>query len=90
MTIKTATANGARPGMVILDGLKRPSILITDDRSINIFVSDLALHDVDNAIISACDYGLFLTIFPSRTFWSKESPFNILAMVSTSQSLSKT
>ncbi len=66
MTINTATANGVRPGMVILDRLKRPSILTTDDRSINIFVSDLALHDVDNAVISACDYGLFFDDFPLK------------------------
>ncbi len=66
MTINVATANGTRPGTVILDGSKGPFNLITDDRSINIFVSDLILRGTNNAILSGCDDGLFFDDFPLK------------------------
>jgi len=62
--INTATAQGTRPGTVILDGSKGPFILTADDKSINIFASNLNLRGKNNAIVSGCDDGLFFDDFP--------------------------
>ena len=57
--IKQATAEGTRPGTVILDGKEGPFVLTGDDRSLNIFVSNLILRGVNQPVIKGCDDGLF-------------------------------
>lgn len=64
MAINRATADGTRPGTVILDGREGAFLLTADDRSINIFVSDLKLRGVNGAVIRGCDDGLFFDDFP--------------------------
>jgi hypothetical protein len=61
-----ATAQGTRPGMVILDGKEGPFILSGPDRSLNIFVSNLTLRGVHSAILQDCDDGLFFDDFPLK------------------------
>lgn len=75
MAINVATANGTRPGTVILDGSKGSFNLSTDDRSINIFVSDLTLRGVNNAMITGCDDGLFFDDFPLKNILVEEITF---------------
>ena len=64
--IISATARGTRPGTVILDGQKGPFVLTADDRSVNIFVSNLTLRGVNQAVIKNCDDGLFFDSFPLK------------------------
>jgi len=61
--IISVTADGVRPGTVILDGNKGAFVLTDLDRSINIFVSDLTLRGVNHARIENCDDGLFFDDF---------------------------
>ena len=61
---KRATADGTRPGTVVLDGRDGPFVYTGDDRSINIFVSDLTLLGVNGAKIEKCADGLFFDDFP--------------------------
>jgi hypothetical protein len=61
-----ATAEGTRPGTVILDG-KNGAFAFTDpDKSLNLFVSDLTLRGVNHARIENCGDGLFFDDFPLR------------------------
>ena len=64
--IKRATAEGARPGTVILDGRKGSFVFTGDDRSLNIFVSNLTLLGVNQAVIKNCGDGLFFDNFPLK------------------------
>jgi len=64
--IKRVTAGGTRPGMVILDGQKGAFVYTVDDRSINIFVSNLTLLGVNHAAIKNCVDGLFFDDFPLK------------------------
>jgi hypothetical protein len=64
--IQRATKEGTRPGTVILDGRKGPFIYTVDDRSINIFVSNLTLRGVNQAVIKDCKDGLFFDDFPLK------------------------
>jgi nitrous oxidase accessory protein NosD len=57
--IQSATARGTRPGTVILDGQEGAFVYSGDDRSINIFVSNLTLRGVNGAVIEGCADGLF-------------------------------
>jgi hypothetical protein len=59
-----ATAGGTRPGVVILDGESGAFIFTDADRSVNIFVSNLTLRGLNNAVIENCDDGLFFDDFP--------------------------
>jgi hypothetical protein len=59
-----ATASGTHPGTVILDGRAGAFLFTGDDRSLNIFVSNLTLRGVNNAIIENCDDGLFFDDYP--------------------------
>ena len=59
-----ATAQGARPGTVILDGRSGPFVFSGLDRSLNIFVSNLVLRGVNQAVIKNCDDGLYFDDFP--------------------------
>jgi hypothetical protein len=62
--IKTATTNGSRPGTIILDGQKGPFIFTRNDRTVNIFVSNLTILGQNQASIQDCEDGLFLDDFP--------------------------
>jgi hypothetical protein len=64
--IISATAQGNRPGTVILDGRKGAFVLSGSDRSINIFVSNLILRGIHGAVIKDCGDGLFFDDFPLR------------------------
>jgi parallel beta-helix repeat protein len=64
--IISATAEGTRPGTVILDGRNGPFIYTGDDRSLNLFVSGLTLRGVNGATIQNCDDGLFFDDFPLK------------------------
>jgi hypothetical protein len=64
--IKRATVEGTRPGTVILDGRKGPFVFTGDDRSLNIFVSNLTLRGVNQAVIENCVDGLFFDNFPLK------------------------
>lgn len=64
--IKEATAEGTRAGTVILDGRDGPFVFLGDDRTINIFVSNLSLVGVNQAVIEGCDGGLFFDDSPIR------------------------
>jgi hypothetical protein len=64
--IISATARGTRPGTVILDGRNGAFFFTSDDRSLNIFVSNLTLRGVNRAMIENCDDGLFFDDFPLK------------------------
>jgi hypothetical protein len=64
--IKRATAEGTRPGTVILDGRNGAFVFTGDDRSLNIFVSNLTLRGVNQAVIKNCGDGLFFDKFPLK------------------------
>lgn len=62
--IQQATAQGTRPGTVLLDGKKGVFVLSGPDRSVNIFVSNLILRGINNPVIQGCADGLFFDDFP--------------------------
>lgn len=74
--IIAATANGARPGTVVLDGSKGPFVLAGEDRSINIFVSGITLRGKNNAVVTGCDDGLFFDDFPLKHILVEEIAFD--------------
>lgn len=64
--IKRATAEGTRPGTVILDGRNGAFVFTGADRSLNIFVSNLTLRGVNQGVIMNCGDGLFFDNFPLK------------------------
>jgi hypothetical protein len=64
--IKRATAEDTRPGTVILDGRNGAFVFTGLDRSLNIFLSNLTLRGVNQAVIKNCDDGLFFDSFPLK------------------------
>lgn len=64
--INEATARGTRAGTVIMDGSGGPFVLRGADRTINIFVSNLSLIGVNQAVVKDCDGGLFFDDFPTE------------------------
>jgi hypothetical protein len=64
--IKRATADGTRPGTVILDGRNGAFVFTGLDRSLNIFLSNLTLRGVSQAVIQNCDDGLFFDSGPLK------------------------
>ena len=62
--IIAVTADGKRPGTVILDGWHGPFIFSGEDRTINIFVSNLKIRGENQAILQNCASGLFFDTFP--------------------------
>jgi hypothetical protein len=70
-----ATAGGTRPGEVILDGESGAFIFTDADRSLNIFVSDLILRGVNDAVIENCDDGLFFDDFELHHILVEEISF---------------
>jgi nitrous oxidase accessory protein NosD len=75
MAITNATGRGTHPGTVIFDGARGPFLLTADDKSINIFVSDLVLRGQNNAVIAGCDDGLFFDDFPLHDILIEELTF---------------
>lgn len=61
--ILRATAEGMKPGIVILDGQNGPFVYSGPDRSVNIFVSNLTLLGVNGAVIENCADGLYFDNF---------------------------
>ena len=61
------TAQGTRPGTVILNGRKGAFVFTGDDKSLNLFVSDLTIRGENQAVIQNCDDGLFFDDFPLHT-----------------------
>ena len=59
MAIDTATAYGTRPGIVTLDGSKGKFEYTGDDRSINIYYSNITIRSFNWATIGNCDDGVF-------------------------------
>jgi parallel beta-helix repeat protein len=64
--IKSVTAEDTRPGTVILDGRNGAFVYTGDDRSLNLFVSNLTLRGVNQALIENCDDGLFFDNLPLK------------------------
>jgi hypothetical protein len=58
-----ATAGGTRPGTVILDGVDGAFVFTNPDKSLNIFVSNLTLRGINQAILDNCVDGLFFDDF---------------------------
>jgi nitrous oxidase accessory protein NosD len=59
MAIDAATAYGAHPGIVTLDGSKGKFEYTGDDRSINIYYSNITIRSFNWATIGNCDDGVF-------------------------------
>lgn len=59
VAIDTATAYGTRPGIVTLDGSKGKFEYTSDDRSINIYYSNITIRSFNWATIGNCDDGVF-------------------------------
>jgi hypothetical protein len=57
--IDTATNNGTRPGIVTLDSSKGDFIYTGDDRSINIYYSNITLRSRNSAEITNCGDGVY-------------------------------
>lgn len=57
--IESATAYGTRPGIVTLDGRKGKFEYTGDDRSINIYYSNITIRSFNWATIGNCDDGVF-------------------------------
>lgn len=74
--INDATAQGTRPGTIILDGKEGPFVFTLDDRSLNIFVSDLTLIGRNQATIKDCDDGLFFDNLPLKNILVEGIEFN--------------
>jgi parallel beta-helix repeat protein len=74
--IINVTARNTRPGTVILDGSNGPFVFTGDDRSINMFVSNLVLRGVNQATIENCDDGLFFDNFPLANILVEGIGFN--------------
>jgi hypothetical protein len=60
------TAQGKRAGTVILNGRKGHFVFTGEDRSLNLFVSNLILRGENRAAIENCDDGLFFDDFPLK------------------------
>lgn len=69
------TAKDTRPGTIILDGRNGAFVFSGADRSLNIFVSNLVLRGVNQAVIENCDDGLFFDDFPLAHILIEEIAF---------------
>ena len=61
--IDIATDNGTRPGMVTLDSSAGDFTYTADDRSINIYYSNVTLRSGNGAVIANCGDGVFFDDF---------------------------
>jgi hypothetical protein len=62
--VRTVTANGTRPGTLLLDGRYGPFVYSGDDRSINIFYSNLTFRGINEAFFPNTEDGFFFD-FPA-------------------------
>ena len=70
-----ATADGKRPGTVILDGIEGPFVYTDLDRSLNLWISNLTLRGINNAVLSNCDGGLSFDDLPMQNVLVEEITF---------------
>lgn len=63
MAIEAATDHGQRPGIVTLDSSKGDFTYTGDDRSINIYHSNITLRSKNGAVITNCGDGIFFDDF---------------------------
>ena len=61
--IETVTDNGTHPGIVTLDSSQGDFIYTGDDRSINIYYSNVTLRSKNGAVITNCGDGIFFDDF---------------------------
>lgn len=61
--IDTATDHGQRPGIVTLDSSRGEFVYTGDDRSINIYYSNITLRSKNGAVIANCGDGIFFDDF---------------------------
>ncbi len=61
--IETATNNGTQPGIVTLNSSKGEFVYTADDRSINIYYSNITLRSKNGAVIANCGDGVFFDDF---------------------------
>lgn len=64
--IELATNNGTRPGTVILDASEGPFVYTDEDRSINIYYSNVTLRSENGALIANCADGVFFDNFSTE------------------------
>ena len=64
--IELATNNGTRPGTVILDASEGPFVYTDEDRSINIYYSNVTLRSENGALIANCADGVFFDNFITK------------------------
>lgn len=57
--INTATNNGTRPGIVTLDSSKGDFTYSADDRSINVYYSNIIFRSKNGAVITNCGDGIY-------------------------------
>ena len=74
--INRATAEGTRPGTVILDGQDGTFIFTDIDQSINMFVSNLNLIGVNRAKIENCAGALYFDNLPLKNILVEGIEFN--------------
>jgi len=65
--IEIATDNGTRPGTVILDSSEGPFVYTDEDRSINIYYSNVTLRSENGALIANCADGIFFDNFTTES-----------------------
>jgi nitrous oxidase accessory protein NosD len=63
MAIDAATDHGQRPGIVTLDSSAGEFVYTADDRSINIYYSNITLRSKNGAVITNCGDGIFFDDF---------------------------
>jgi parallel beta-helix repeat protein len=61
--IETATDNGTHPGIVTLDSSAGDFTYTADDRSINLYYSNITLRSKNGAVITNCGDGVFFDDF---------------------------
>lgn len=65
MAMTEATKQGARKGVVILDGRDGPFVYDSDDRSINVFYPNATYRGINNAVFTNCADGFFFDDLPT-------------------------
>ena len=63
--IDTATNYGTRPGIVTLNSSQGDFVYTGDDRSINIYLSNIVLRSKNGAVIKNCGDGVFFDAVPA-------------------------
>lgn len=61
----TATKDGTRAGVVILDGRDGPFVYASEDRSINVFYPNVTFRGINGAMFTNCADGFFFDDLPT-------------------------